>query len=233
MCGRVWQSITGADMRRLFSVDLPAGFRPRYNLAPTQDLLLVCEDGGRQARLARWGLIASLDQTKGLSTFNARLETAQHSPVFREAYRTRRAVIPIQGAYEWTGEKGKRSPLAITRTDSRPMVCAGLWNELDGQVSCTILTTDPTGVFAEVHDRMPLLLPQDRWAAWLDPGTSPTELARLTRPRMTSTEPCTPTQWTRPSAMSATTGRSSPGRWESESCPCPRIRFLTYLPVRI
>ena len=182
MCGRVWQSITGADMRRLFSVDLPAGFAPRYNLAPTQELLLVCEDGGRQARLARWGLIASADQPKSLSTFNARLETVQRSPVFREAYRTRRALIPIQGTYEWTGEQGKRSPLAITRTDGRPMVCAGLWAELDGQVSCTILTTAPVGVFARVHDRMPLLLPQDRWAAWLDPETSPAELARLTAP---------------------------------------------------
>ena len=153
---------------------------PRYNLAPTQELLLICEDGGRQARLARWGLIASADQPKSLSTFNARLETATHSPVFREAYCTRRALIPIQGAYEWTGEKGKRAPLAITRTDGKPMVYAGLWNELDGQVSCTILTTAPVGVFAQVHDRMPLLLPLVRWAAWLDPETSPAELARLT-----------------------------------------------------
>lgn len=182
MCGRVWQSITGAEMRRLFAVDLPGDFVPRYNLAPTQELLLVREDSGRQARLARWGLIASADQPKGLSTFNARAETAQRSPVFREAFRTRRALIPIQGAYEWTGEKGKRAPLAITRTDGKPMVCAGLWNELNGQVSCTILTTSPIGVFARVHDRMPLLLPQDRWAAWLEPGTSPAELALLTAP---------------------------------------------------
>ena len=121
-------------------------------------------------------------------------------------------MIPIQGAYEWTGEKGKRSPLAITRTDSRPMVCAGLWNELDGQVSCTILTTDPTGVFAEVHDRMPLLLPQDRWAAWLDPGNPPPNWPS-SRPHTTSTGPYMPVQWTQPSA---TTGQSSPGRWESE-----------------
>ena len=171
MCGRAWQSITPADLRRLFSVDLPAGFVPRYNLAPTQDLLMVCEDGGRQAMLARWGLIASRDQPKSLSTFNARVETVPRSPIFREAYRSRRALIPIQGAYEWTGEKGQRRPLAITRTDGKPLVCAGLWNELDGVTSCTILTTAPTGVFAEVHDRMPLLLPQDRWAAWLDPQT--------------------------------------------------------------
>ena len=151
-------------------------------MAPIQDLLLVCEEAWRQARLARWGLIASADQPKSPSTVNARLETATHSPVFRDAFRTRRALIPIQGAYEWTGEKGKRAPLAITRTDGKPMVCAGLWAELDGQVSCTILTIAHAGVFAQVHDRMPLLLPQDRWAAWLDPETSPAELARLTAP---------------------------------------------------
>ena len=125
MCGRVWQSITGTEMRRPFAVDLPGGFVPRYNLAPTQELL-IREDSGRQTRLARWGLIASADQPKGLSTFNARAETAQRSPVFREAFRTRRALISIQGTYEWTGEKGKRAPLVITRTDGKPMVCAGL-----------------------------------------------------------------------------------------------------------
>ena len=182
MCGRAWQSITGAEMRRLFSVDLPLDFMPRYNLAPTQQLLMVCEDGGRQARLARWGLITSPDQPKTLSTFNARAETAGHSPVFREAYRSRRALVPIQGAYEWTGEKGKRLPLAITRTDGKPLVCAALWNELDGVTSCTILTTAPAGVFTQVHDRMPLLLPQSRWAAWLDPATPAAQVQALTAP---------------------------------------------------
>ena len=182
MCGRAWQSITPADMRRLFSVDLPSGFVPRYNLAPTQDVLMVCEDGGRQARLARWGLMASRDQPKSLSTFNARVETAARSPIFCEAYRTRRALILIQGAYEWTGDKKTRRPLAITRTDGRPLVCAGLWNELDGVTSCTILTTAPTGVFAEVHDRMPLLLPQGRWAAWLDLQTPLAQVQALTAP---------------------------------------------------
>jgi putative SOS response-associated peptidase YedK len=171
MCGRAWQSITRSDIKRLFAVDAPAEFVPRYNLAPTQELLLVCEDGGRQARMARWGLIASHNQPKTLSTFNARAETAERSPVFREAFRARRALIPISGAYEWTGEKKDRRPLAITRTDGKPLVCAGLWNELDGVTSCTILTTAPAGLFTEVHDRMPLLLPQDRWAAWLDPAT--------------------------------------------------------------
>lgn len=180
MCGRAWQSITVADMRRLFDVDLPAGFLPRYNLAPTQNLLLVCHDGERQARMARWGLIASPDQPKNLSTFNARVETARHSPVFRDAFQLRRALIPVQGAYEWTGEKGKRRPLAITRTDGKPMVCAGLWNQLDGVTTCTILTTAPVGVFAEVHDRMPLLLPRDRWEDWLDPQTPVTRVQALT-----------------------------------------------------
>ena len=87
---------------------------------------------------------------------------------------------PFQGAYEWTEEKGQRRPLAVTRTDGRPLVCTGLWNELDGALSCTLLTTAPTGVFAEIHDRMPLLLPQDRWAAWLDPQTPLAQVQALT-----------------------------------------------------
>jgi len=182
MCGRAWQSSTRADLQRLFGADLPERFVPRYNLAPTQELLMVCEDGGRQAWLARWGLIASPDQPKRLSTFNARVETVERSPVFRESFRVRRALIPLGGAYEWTGGKAGRRPLAITRTDGKPLVCAGLWAEVDGQVSCTVLTTLPAGVFTEIHDRMPLLLPQDRWSAWLDPATSLAEVRTLTAP---------------------------------------------------
>jgi putative SOS response-associated peptidase YedK len=173
MCGRAWQTITAADFRRLFQVELPEAFVPRYNLAPTQGLLLVLQDDqGRHARLASWGLRTSAEQPSKLSTFNARAATAPTSPLFGPAFRTRRALIPLSGVYEWTGGKGKRKPVGITRKDGRPVVCAGLWEELEGQTSCTILTTEPTGVFAEVHDRQPLLLPQDRWDAWLDPRTS-------------------------------------------------------------
>ena len=172
MCGWVWQSVTRAELRRLFDAELPDGFVPKYNLAPTQPLLMVVEQEGRRAVLARWGFLATAEQPKSLSTFNARLETARTSPLFREAFQSRQALIPIDGLYEWIGEKGARRPLAMRRRDSLPLVCAGLWNEQGGVLSCTVLTTAPTGVFAAVHDRMPLLLPQDRWAAWLDPATA-------------------------------------------------------------
>ena len=164
--------MTRAELRRLFDAELPDSFVPKYNLAPTQPLLMVMEQAGRRAVLACWGLLGHPEQPKSLSTFNARLETVRTSPLFREAFRSRRALIPIDGLYEWTGEKGARRPLAMHRRDSLPLVCAGLWNEQGGVLSCTILTTAPTGVFAAVHDRMPLLLPQDRWAAWLDPVTA-------------------------------------------------------------
>ena len=183
MCGRAWQTITEADFKRLFQVEPPEAFVPRYNHAPTQDLLLVMQDDeGRHARLARWGLRTSTTQLASLSTFNARVETAPTSPMYRDAFRSRRALIPLSGVYEWTGGKGKRKPVGITRRDGRPVVCAGLWQEVEGQVSCTILTTEPAGVFAEVHDRQPLLLPQDRWGAWLDPMTSVEDVAELLAP---------------------------------------------------
>ena len=183
MCGRAWQSITEADFRRLFQVDLPEAFVPRFNLAPTQEILLVLQDeDGKRAHLARWGLRASVTQPTSLSTFNARAATAPTSPLFGAAFRSRRALIPLSGVYEWTGGKGKRRPLGITRKDGRPVVCAGLWQELEGERSCTILTTEPTGVFAEIHDRQPLLLPQDRWDAWLDPQTSFEDAKKLMAP---------------------------------------------------
>ena len=132
--------------------------------------------------LSAGGLISTVDQPKNLSTFSARVETAPRSPIFREAYRTCRALIPVQGAYKWTGDKKARHPLAITRTDGRPLVCAGLWHELDGVTSCTILTTAPTGVFAQIHNRMPLLLLQDRLAAWFDPAAPLAQVQALTAP---------------------------------------------------
>ena len=134
MCGRAWQSITAADFRRLFQVDLPEAFVPRYNLAPTQEILLVLQDEeGKRAHLARWSLRASVTQPTSLSTFNARAATAPTSPLFGAAFRSRRALIPLSGIYEWTGGKGKRRPLGITRKDGRPVVCAGLWQELEGE----------------------------------------------------------------------------------------------------
>lgn len=179
MCGRVWQTITVAEIRRLFNVTAVPELIPRYNLAPSQDLLMVSQDRERVARLARWGLQASSDQPARLSTFNARLETVERSPLYAEAFRARRALIPVSGLYEWNGPKGQRQPLGFTRTDGRPLVCAALWAEQNGVLSCTILTTTPVGVFAGVHDRMPLLLPRDRWAAWLDPRTPPAQVWAL------------------------------------------------------
>ena len=128
MCGRAWQSITKADFKRLFQVELPEAFVPRHNLAPTQDLLIVLQgDDGKRARLARWGLKTSTTQPASLSTFNARSETASTSPLYLDAFRSRRALIPLSGMYEWIGGKGKRKPVGITRKDGRPVVCAGLW----------------------------------------------------------------------------------------------------------
>jgi SOS response associated peptidase (SRAP) len=153
MCGRVWQSITRAALKRLFGVDVQVPLLPRYNLAPTQPMLLVREQDGRQAVQARWGLLANLDQPKSLSTFNARIETVRTSPLFREAFRSRRALIPITGLYEWTGEKNQRRPVALKRRDDKPLVCAGLWTELEGVLSCTVLTTTPLGRLAGPGER--------------------------------------------------------------------------------
>ena len=180
MCGRAWQSITKADFKRLFQTELPEAFAPRHNLAPTQELLIVLKDEqGKRACLAHWGLKTSATQPTTLSTFNARSETASTSPLYGNAFRSRRALIPRSGIYEWIGGKGKRKPVGITRKDGRPVVCAGLWQEVEGQLTCTMLTTAPLGVFAEVHDRQPLLLPQDRWDAWLDPVTSEEDARNL------------------------------------------------------
>lgn len=160
--------MTRAELRRLFDVELPDNFVPKYNLTPTQPLLMVVEREERWAVLVRWGLLATAELPKSLSTFNARLETARTSPLFRETFRSRRALIPLHGLYEWTGEKGA-PPAGDAKARRTPLVLAGLWNEQGGVLSCTMLTTALTGVFAAVHDRMPLLLHR---TPWLDPATA-------------------------------------------------------------
>jgi len=130
---------------------------------------------GRQLVRLRWGLVPSWSRDMRQAPINARAETAADKPLFRAALRKRRCLIPASGFYEWlalAGEKRKQ-PYCFRPGDERPWAFAGLWERWlgpDGPVeSCAILTTEANGLVRPVHDRMPVILPRQHWAAWLDP----------------------------------------------------------------
>lgn len=148
----------------------------------------------RRIRLMRWGLLPSwvkagpdgAPQPKNL-LINARAESVTTSPAYRSAASHRRCLIPMDGYYEWRPaddpKRGRKTPFYFSRPDGRPLLVAGLWSvwrpgpQADPMLSCTVITTDAVGEFAEVHDRMPLVLAAADWDRWLDPdATAPADL---------------------------------------------------------
>lgn len=174
--------------------------RPDYNVAPTKKVYAVMspahDDEGaiRQLRLVRWGLVPSWakDRSIGSRMINARAETVAEKPAFRRAFGKRRCLLPADGYYEWytpTGEnvpltsKGKpqKQPFYIHRADGRPLAMAGLYewwrdpergeNDPEGWLlTATIITTSATDAVGRIHDRMPVVVADADWKAWLDPA---------------------------------------------------------------
>jgi putative SOS response-associated peptidase YedK len=191
MCGRYTLKTPVEELTEEFgfgasSVELP----PNYNVAPTQQVAAVLEEGGeRRLEMLRWGLIPSWADDPGIGArmINARSETAPEKPSFRRAFRERRCLIPADGFYEWRRTNGAKQPYYIRMREERPFAFAGLWESWkDGSGpeirSCTILTTKPNALTAEIHDRMPVILPPGSYDAWLDPEAERDELYGLLAP---------------------------------------------------
>ena len=197
MCGRFAQERPASELAEIFAAEpLTDELGPRYNVAPTDDALVVVQREDRRAITAyRWGLVPhwSTDLKGGSRMFNARAETITTSPAFRAAFQRRRCLVPVDAFYEWRRIGKERQPYAIGREDGRPLVLAGLWAGWRDPASdpeaplirrtFTIVTTTPNAVMADLHDRMPVVLPEDAWARWLDPTSSdPGELLGLLQP---------------------------------------------------
>lgn len=161
-------------------------FEVRYNIAPTQEILVVrsdAADGKRTGAMMRWGLIPAWTTGEKLNSgppmINARAETLADKPMFRGAARRRRCLIPTDGFYEWQQlpdcSRGKKQPYFIHRPDDGPFAFAGLWEtwkRADEQLvieSCTIVTTEANATLRELHERMPVVLAPCDYAMWLDP----------------------------------------------------------------
>ncbi len=191
MCGRFTLKARPETVREAVPglITVPE-IAPRYNIAPSQPVLMVAEPHIETARTARWGLVPSWsdDAAMGFRLINARSETVADKPAFRDAFRKRRALILADGFYEWEKrDGGHRIPFWFSFPDERPFAFAGLWEEWHGDdqgplVTCTILTTRANPLLERIHDRMPVILQGEAMTAWIDPASPPEALHEFTHP---------------------------------------------------
>lgn len=209
MCGRIVQTSTPDAIAAWFGAHLDAplrteGWTPRWNLAPTSDALIVAPtDDGPRVQLALWGIEPrwGRDSAPSRRLFNARAETVDRLPSFREAFRRGRVIVPADAFYEWENpehlaalgaavppKKAPKQPWAFLPADERPFALAGIGEVVPGEdgealFAFSLITTEANGVVGRIHDRMPVMLPDvDARDAWLDPMTRGEALRALLVP---------------------------------------------------
>jgi len=187
MCGRY--TLTNADpavLKARFGIEIPFDFdeRPRFNIAPTDPVLAIrtAEGGSREAGRLRWGLLpGEWAQESNRALINARAETIDRQPAYRESFQNRRCLIPADGFYEWRQDENGKQPVWISRKDEEPFAFAGIWAAFPGSGgdavhSCSIVTCEPNELVRPIHDRMPVILDPAAEGSWIstdaDPGTA-------------------------------------------------------------
>ena len=189
MCSRYFLDADGNIIAYTFRVPVHDRIRKRFNIAPTQEapVIRATKEGAREVAMLRWGLVPPW--AKGLAAgnkmINARCEGVEGKPAFRAAIQQRRCLVPATGFYEWKGDPRRKQPFAITLPDRPMFAFAGLWESWKPAAgepveTFTIVTTESSKAVAEVHDRMPVILPKDAEACWL--SGAPTEACALLKP---------------------------------------------------
>lgn len=158
--------------------------QPRFNIAPSQPVAVISNDGKQHLDFFKWGLVPSWakDPEIGNRLINARAETLAEKPSFRNAFRYHRCLVLADGFYEWAKTNGGKTPMYIQLESQKPFAFAGLWDlwhAPDGSelYSCTIITTQPNSFMEKIHTRMPVILSPDNYAEWLNP--EPVNTAQL------------------------------------------------------
>ncbi len=203
MCGRY--TLTPAIDELLAALglaDLISDHEPRYNIAPSQQIPALRFDGEGRLILDffRWGLVPfwAKDPTIGNRMINARGETVAEKPSFRAAFRERRCLILSDGWYEWPKSKAGKQPTRITLASGEVFAFAGIWEQWRPKEetddlrssdrwseeirSCAIITSEPCDAIRAIHHRMPVVLKQEQWDAWLAPGAAAGELLAMVGP---------------------------------------------------
>lgn len=187
MCGRFALKTPAMNISNLMHFDNVPTFERRYNIAPSQQILVVRQTAGRRVGvMMHWGLIPSWadDPEIGNRMINARAETLTQRPAFRNLLSKRRCLVPADGFYEWQKRTKSKQPFFIRRMDGQPMAFAGLWDSWgapDGSTieSCTIITVEAAPPVSDIHNRMPAILSQAQFDAWLSESAPSADLLAI------------------------------------------------------
>jgi putative SOS response-associated peptidase YedK len=157
MCGRYVLHSHPEVVALQFALAEVPRFAPRYNIAPTMDVLIV-KPG--DAALAHWRLWQKFH--------NLRADTVQEKPAFRDAYRSKRCLIPANGFYEWQQqERLRKQPYYVRPAEGELFAFAGLWDRWKGRDTCAVITTEANETVRRIHDRMPAIIARENYARWL------------------------------------------------------------------
>jgi putative SOS response-associated peptidase YedK len=177
MCGRFSLHTPESRIREAFNLEQtePLGLKPRYNIAPSQDIPVIRDTASNQEMvLAQWGLIPawSKESKTRYSTINARVESVAEKPTYRTPFKHRRCLIPADGFYEWQVVNGHKVPHHIRMRDGSTFAFAGLWDRWKGEEetldSCVIITTKSNEIMKPIHERMPAIIAPAHYDLWLD-----------------------------------------------------------------
>jgi putative SOS response-associated peptidase YedK len=176
MCGRYALTSAPEAIRALFAYSEQPNFPPRYNIAPTQPIVIVrMIDGKRQFALVRWGLLPPWvkDPRNFSLLINARGESLKDKPAFKAAMKYRRCLVPANGFYDWKSTGPRRQPYYVRAKSGQPLAFAGLWETWTGPngeelETATIVTTRANRALAGIHERMPVIVPPEAFNLWLD-----------------------------------------------------------------
>lgn len=175
MCGRTSLYLPQAVVESRFDAEATEPLEPRYNIAPFDDLPVITDDAPAAIDQFEWGLLPAWadDPEDSYRPINARAETVAEKPMFRDAFESQRCMVLADGFYEWQEQPGGHSqPYRIEREDEQPFAMAGLytvWSENGAEMeTVTIITTDANDRLEPIHDRMPVLLPEDRERDWIE-----------------------------------------------------------------
>ena len=190
MCGRYATTRSDADLTLLFdAVDVTESLAPSWNVAPTDPVPLIRVSQRHDSRVldsARWGLVPpwAADLRAGARMINARAETVATSRAFAPSFARRRCLVPADGWFEWVRDGQRKQAFYMTPADGSVLAFAGIWSAWgpESVLTCSIVTTAALGGLARVHDRMPLVLPAERWSPWLAGGGDSDELLRPMTP---------------------------------------------------
>ena len=191
MCGRFALSAVTSDIEKLQKgLVSKTEIKPRYNIAPTQDIAVIMNDLPNEVHSVHWGLIPfwAKEKSIGNKMINARAESVDQKASFKHPFKKKRCLILTTGFYEWKKEKGKNSktPYYFHLLNDDIFTFAGLWSYWEkGEepiTSATIITTEANDLVGQIHDRMPVIIGKNDWEKWLSTETKPEELKSLLKP---------------------------------------------------